>query len=406
MAGAGCNPAIPVWLNEEDLNCIICHGLLDWPATLPCGHNFCRGCLRHLRAAGHGWACPTCREDWPRPPSLRKNTQLQALVDKYACAARELDAGPEPAPALLRSEPFPAAVPKSTMEAIQGLTGLVEQLVDTVKRLQRQRCSLEPGLDNELGILGKAAASVDNTSLVSPKLTTSNTSEEKMINILHNLEEIQEKLQGYNTWKVASEEQTLGELILFDQRCPAPNRASQFAPWAINPTFDLKSLSCSLEVSKDCQRVTVSPRPQPYPWSCERFSVSQVLCSQAFSSGRQYWEVDTRCCNCWAVGVASWNMNRDKMLGRTTDSWCIEWRGTGQFSAWAMGKKTDLDSSKPGIVGVLLDLEFGKLVFYSVANQERLLYECEISASSPVHPAFWLYGLNPGNSLVIGRIKA
>lgn len=151
--------------------------------------------------------------------------------------------------------------------------------------------------------------------------------------------------------------------------------------------------------------MTVCRCQQNYLWSPQRFSASQVVCSQALSSGRQYWEVDTQYCNNWAVGVASGTMARDRMLGRTNDSWCIEWKDTGKLSAWTMAKETVLGSDRPGVVGIWLDLEEGKLAFYSVANQESLVYECEVSASSPLHPAFWLFGLQPGNSLIIKQAK-
>ncbi|XP_012503728.1 PREDICTED: E3 ubiquitin-protein ligase RNF135 [Propithecus coquereli] len=407
--------AVPVWLAEDDLGCIICQGLLDWPATLPCGHSFCRDCLKNLwgargaGGAGRPWTCPTCREGAAQQPRLRKNTLLQELADKYSRALRELgeDAAPASSPVPARAArpphrpaPRQAAVQKNIMEVGRELTELVEQLVDIVRSLQNQRCLAEPGPDNELGLLGM--------------LVTSNTSEGKMRDVLHDLEEIQVKLRENLTWKEASEEQTQVELPeapsssscpLPNQSLPAPKKASRFAPWAINPTFDLQTLSCSLEVSKDCQIVTVAHCPQSYPWSCERFSISQVLCSQALSSGQQYWEVDTRHCSHWAVGVASWGMSRDRILGRTIDSCCVEWKGTSQLSAWHMVKETVLGSDRPGVVGIWLDLEEGKLAFYSVANQEKLLYECTVSASAPLHPAFWLYGLQPGNSLIIKQVR-
>lgn len=107
MAGLDAGPAIPVWLAEDDLGCIICHDLLAWPATLPCGHTFCRDCLLDLWAASRGRFCPTCREGAPRPPQLRKNTMLEALADKYRLAARELEGlSPYPVP-----EPGPAPRP-------------------------------------------------------------------------------------------------------------------------------------------------------------------------------------------------------------------------------------------------------------------------------------------------------
>ncbi|XP_030879269.1 E3 ubiquitin-protein ligase RNF135-like [Leptonychotes weddellii] len=215
-------------------------------------------------------------------------------------------------------------------------------------------------------------------------------------------------------WKEAFEEQPQVEVQeapyssscpLPNQSHPAPKRASRFAQWAICPTFDLRSHSYTLEVSKDGRAVTVSRCPQTHLGSHERFVTCQALCSQAFSSGQQYWEVDTQHCSYWAVGVASWGMKRTQILGRTRDSYCVEWKGTSQLSAWHMVKETVLGSDRPKVVGIWLDLQEGNLAFYSVADQETLLYECPVSASSPLHPAFWLYGLNPGNSLTIRPVR-
>ncbi|KAM4843278.1 E3 ubiquitin-protein ligase RNF135 [Thomomys bottae] len=425
MAGPGASPAIPVWLAEDDLSCIICHGLLAWPTTLACGHSFCRKCLmkmwgvRGAGVAGHPWACPTCREGAAQRPQLNKNTLLQDLADKYSRAARELEAGWEPAGghahrpadghahrhahAQELASPTRVMGQKSTTEVAKELTELAGELVAIVKSLQRQILLSTSGADK---------MSPQALSLASPEPVTPNASEGEMRDVLQALKEIQEKLQRNCTWNKVSEEQTQDVLAVPSSSCPlsaqsfpAPRRASQFGQWAIYPSFDLRSVSCSLEVSIDCRTVTVSRQQQSYPWKVERFSISQVLCSQALSSGKQYWEVDTSSCSHWAVGVASWSMNRNQMLGRTVDSWCIEWKGTGQLSAWSMVKKTDLSSDQPRVVGIWLDLEENKLAFYSVANQERLLYECEISASSPLHPAFWLYGLSPGNSLTIKQVE-
>ncbi|XP_052049936.1 E3 ubiquitin-protein ligase RNF135 isoform X1 [Apodemus sylvaticus] len=417
MAAACPATAVPVWLSEDDLSCIICQGLLDWPTTLPCGHSFCLRCLDGLwstkRAGVDGcpWSCPICRKGATTKPVLHKNPLLQDLVDKYRQAALELEAGPEPQPvpaprSLCRPTPPQVTVQKSTTKIIQELTEMAGQLVDVAKSLQTQRPSLGSGLDNTLGILHTDSSSEEEFSLDSPKPVTFSSSQKKIQEILQNLEEIQEKLQGSVSWRETPREQirdmTSSLCLLPDQRLP--RKASHFPLWAISPTFDLRSISCNLEVSNNCRRVTVAHGLHSYPWSPERFSISQVLCSQALSSGKKYWEVDTRNCRHWAVGVASWGMKRDGMLGRTMDSWCIEWKGPGQFSAWAMMKKTDLHSGLPEVVGVWLDLDLGKLAF-SVAGQERLLYECAVSSSSPLHPAFWLYGLSPGNYLEIKQLN-
>ncbi|KAF5916104.1 hypothetical protein HPG69_003178 [Diceros bicornis minor] len=385
MTGLDTGRAIPVWLAEDDLGCIICHGLLAWPVTLPCGHTFCRSCLKDLwgaGAAGRRWSCPTCREGGAQQLQLRKNTLLQDLADNvYSSLCLKLVPG---ASFVFCFALLKAAAQKSITEVGRELSKLVEQVVDIIKSLQSQRHLPESGPDNDLSVPSTAFSGGVDLSLSSPKLVTSNTPERKKRDILHDLEEIQQKLQESFTWKAVLEEQTQG---------------------AISPTFDMRSLSCSLEISEDHRTVTVSHCLQSYSWSRERFSTCQVLCSQAFSSGHQYWEVDTQHCSHWAVGVASWGMSRDHILGRTKDSWCVEWKGTSQLSAWHMVKETILGSDRPKVVGIWLDLEERKLAFYSVANQKKLLYECPISASSPLHPAFWLYGLRPGNSLTIRQVK-
>ncbi|XP_065765356.1 E3 ubiquitin-protein ligase RNF135 isoform X1 [Muntiacus reevesi] len=425
MAGLGARGAVPVWLAEEDLGCIICHDLLAWPATLPCGHSFCRHCLVDLWDARRGRFCPTCREGAPGPPQLRKNTMLEDLADKYRRAARELEApspapGPEPGLA-----PRPAAVPgrptaqprveasNSITEVDQELAKLVERLIDIVRNLQSPRHRPESEPDKEVSILAVTLLEGVDISLASPKLSSS-PPERKMKAILHDLEEIQEKLRENFTQKGALEEQTQVELpeVPSSSSCPppeqsrlAPKKASSFARWAISPTFELESLSCNLVVSTDLRTVTVSDFPKLNSWSPERFAPSQALCSQALSSGQHYWEVDTQCCSHWAVGVASRGMKRDQILGRTTDSWCVEWKGTSKLSAWCMVEETVLGSDRPSVVGIWLDLEEGKLAFYSKADQAKPLFECPISVSFPLHPAFWLYGLYPGNSLTIRQMN-
>ncbi|XP_055982490.1 E3 ubiquitin-protein ligase RNF135 [Sorex fumeus] len=443
MAGVGWGP-VPVWLAEEDLGCVICQELLKGPTTLPCGHSFCRDCLRELWAKGRGagarpsW-CPTCRDDWPAPLALRKNPLLQELTDKYRRAGPPPAAPPAPVgtrpphaarrPLLpaAHGPPRPRACPASSPPPLPAsahlldapstassepvaqqsnstvgleLTELVEQLIDISRNLQKEAQYLQPGPEDEPNPLDVQ--------------DTFETRGKKLQFYVHQLEEIQGKLQENFKRKETFEEQPVGKLPatpsstscpLPDQKNSAPKRASCFAQHAVHLTFDYKSLCDCLQVSEDGRTLMVSKYRMPYPRGPERFTVCQAFCSQAFTSGQQYWEVDTQHCSNWSVGVASRGMSRNETLGRTLDSWCVEWKGTNQLSGWCMQKQTVLGSDRPSVVGIWLDLEECKLAFYSVADQEKLLYECPISPLYTLHPAFWLYGLETEKFLTLRPVE-
>ncbi|KAJ7427459.1 tripartite motif containing 65 [Willisornis vidua] len=74
---------------EEKLVCSICLELFSVPVTLPCGHNFCKRCIRdhwHKQerapaGAETGYTCPECRRGFERCPELEKNVTLGSVVE-------------------------------------------------------------------------------------------------------------------------------------------------------------------------------------------------------------------------------------------------------------------------------------------------------------------------------------
>ncbi|XP_058482050.1 E3 ubiquitin/ISG15 ligase TRIM25 isoform X1 [Solea solea] len=70
---------------QEELTCPVCLDLFRDPHLLPCGHNFCKTCLNHLkRQAERGrLRCPECRDSHRCSTSFQKNFKLANIADDY-----------------------------------------------------------------------------------------------------------------------------------------------------------------------------------------------------------------------------------------------------------------------------------------------------------------------------------
>uniref|UniRef100_A0A8C8BHI1 E3 ubiquitin-protein ligase RNF135 n=1 Tax=Otus sunia TaxID=257818 RepID=A0A8C8BHI1_9STRI len=185
---------------------------------------------------------------------------------------------------------------------------------------------------------------------------------------------------------------------------PEPMISSPFSQWADDVTFDLTRVYERLAITAQNRKVMVSSYPTDYEPSPNRFCISQVMCSQSFSTGCHYWEVITKDSDGWAVGVAHEMIGKRDKLGRTEHSWCVEWLGPKkQLSAWHRDKETLLHKDKPLKVGIFLELQKKTVSFYSITDKEMLLHTFEINSSNPLYPAFWLYSLERNGSLTINH---
>lgn len=81
---------------QEELTCPVCLDLYRDPHLLPCGHNFCKTCLDHLkRQAERGrFRCPECRESHRGGTTFQKNFKLANIADDYRHRRRAANAAP------------------------------------------------------------------------------------------------------------------------------------------------------------------------------------------------------------------------------------------------------------------------------------------------------------------------
>ncbi|KAG1967539.1 tripartite motif-containing protein [Pimephales promelas] len=71
----------------DPFNCPICLDALQDPVTIPCGHNYCMGCVKDYwdKKGGKdgGYSCPQCRKTFSPRPVLNKNTMFAEVVERF-----------------------------------------------------------------------------------------------------------------------------------------------------------------------------------------------------------------------------------------------------------------------------------------------------------------------------------
>uniref|UniRef100_A0A803JC47 Provisional ortholog of tripartite motif containing 25 n=1 Tax=Xenopus tropicalis TaxID=8364 RepID=A0A803JC47_XENTR len=78
---------------RDELSCSICLSVYTDPVSLPCSHNFCRGCIGGVLGTQEGsgaYSCPECRAEYRERPALPRNRTLGNIAERF------LSAQPEP----------------------------------------------------------------------------------------------------------------------------------------------------------------------------------------------------------------------------------------------------------------------------------------------------------------------
>ncbi|XP_028831022.1 E3 ubiquitin-protein ligase TRIM39 [Denticeps clupeoides] len=145
--------------------------------------------------------------------------------------------------------------------------------------------------------------------------------------------------------------------------------------YTVDVTFDPATAHPRLILSADGKRVHCSDRYLSLPDVPERFDrVVCVLGQQAFSSGRQYWEVYVGIKTDWDLGVASHAINRK---GKITVSpahgyWFLSLRDKNDY-AFRTEPPTPLRlTCHPQRIGIFLDMDKGQLSFYDAESRQLL----------------------------------
>ncbi|XP_039616011.1 tripartite motif-containing protein 16-like [Polypterus senegalus] len=180
------------------------------------------------------------------------------------------------------------------------------------------------------------------------------------------------------------------------------NSRNNFLQYICTLTLDPNTANRRLRLSEKNKKVTDKRTVTPYPKHPDRFGFwPQVLCREALSGTRWYWEVQ------WsgeraAIGVAYKGIERkghsdECPLGSNDKSWCLFCSDSSYFVQHD-NKEIQLGAHGSHRIGVYLDWPAGLLSFYSISYKMILLHSFNASFTEPLYPGFWV---GPDSSVTI-----
>ncbi|XP_067865488.1 butyrophilin subfamily 3 member A1-like [Heterodontus francisci] len=159
--------------------------------------------------------------------------------------------------------------------------------------------------------------------------------------------------------------------------------------YAATVKLDAKTANACLTVSPDGDSVK-GGETLIVPDNPERFdSVPYVLGSGGFTAGIHYWEVKVADKAYWDVGVANGSVQRKGMPNLCTKAgfWTIGRDGVS-YGISDESRSTVTVTTRPGKIGVFLELETGRVSFYN-ADSMFHLYTFDANFADKVYPFFW-----------------
>ncbi|XP_062342352.1 finTRIM family, member 82 [Osmerus eperlanus] len=208
----------------------------------------------------------------------------------------------------------------------------------------------------------------------------------------------------YTTETRSREKSSRVKEITVDSAPPAePRTRADFLKYFCQLRLDPATAYKELHLSDSNRKVIRTRDLQSYSDTHERFdSFAQVLCREALSGGRFYWEIEWS--GEFSMGVAYKGISRKGkgslcLLGYNDKSWSLLCSDSG-YSAWHNRVDKAIHAPHSPRIGVYLDHGAGVLSFFSIGNNMTLLHRFETSFVEPLYPGFGV-----GTSVKICQLK-
>uniref|UniRef100_A0A3B4DRG8 Uncharacterized protein n=1 Tax=Pygocentrus nattereri TaxID=42514 RepID=A0A3B4DRG8_PYGNA len=361
-------------LSEDQLQCSICLDVFTDPVSTPCGHNFCRVCLKECWDSSSAYHCRVCKTEFPTRPELSVNTFISGLAAQFKNTEKEKADSVEVFRALLRCIERSQAELLEVMEEKQKAAE--RQAVEFIKELEQEITELKRR-DTELEQLSHTEDHLHllqvYPSLCSPPPTKNWT--EVRINSHLRVEPLRRALSQL-------QESALLHSVKWVKLCVS---------LSVDVTLDPDSAHPKLILSDDGKQVALVKKQKNLPENPERFDrCACVLGKEGFSSGRFYYEVQVSGKTAWDLGVTRESSNRKGqiILSPKNGYWTVWLRNETEYKALDSPRVPLSLKEAPQKVGVFVDYEEGLVSFCDVESRSHIYSFTGQSFTEKLYPYF------------------
>uniref|UniRef100_A0A8C4T428 Uncharacterized protein n=1 Tax=Erpetoichthys calabaricus TaxID=27687 RepID=A0A8C4T428_ERPCA len=361
---------------KQRFTCSVCLSPLTDPITIPCGHSFCLQCLADYWDQRQECRCPQCASTFATRPELHINTVLNEVVKKI----QKPILSPLTSPNYTDSEyvECDACTGRKSRASKSCLTCMISYCHAHLQMEMEKVEEVMEKLDEEIEELewkdtdGWCGQSIRTWALWWFIVISSFYF--KFPQILSN----QITVHSTHLSLVSAAPDWFLLIVYF---CPL--------------TLDINTTNKHLHLSEGNKKVTRKETEIKYPDHPDRFEwCPQVLCREALTGTRCYWEVECSGC-CMRIGVTYEGLGRNECywqcgLGENEESWCLICSNNSYHSVQHNDVQTEVDTPYSPRLGVYLDWPAGSLSFYSVSHTMTLLHRLNTSFTKPLYPGFWL----------------
>ncbi|XP_026882587.2 bloodthirsty-related gene family, member 2 [Electrophorus electricus] len=410
-------------LSEKHFLCSLCEDIFSRPVTTPCGHSFCKVCLRKYWSRSGSGRCPLCGKTFvsrhhlsvnrtladvtehyrkTRPDSKIKALSLDGLLNEAvqvqsdADVERMIEQRVQKVDKLRRSLKL---LKSSCLREVQEsqrvfsalLSSLEEAHKDMVAAVEQKQKEAEKRVDRLVDALEKEIIELKQTKAENPvdskehlKKSFSDLPKEMRDWSKVNLET--DPCVGFTRKAVVG----FMNIVTVEANKLSKAEVRRLQKYSVEVSMNRHTAHPHLAVSEDRKEVRHTGKLQEVPENPKRFDrVINIVAKEAFSSGRQYWEVEVGDKTEWDLGVAKQSVNRK---GRFTVSpangfWMVSLRNGSQYIANTLPPTGLPLVIKPRKVGIYLDYNEGHVSFFCVESGAHI-YTFTDTFSEKLHPIF------------------